>query len=225
MRYYVNIAIVTIHSHILEEDKDDFVIFCNDGKVFRGALFFPLDADEMIVATKEIKHLETDNVWDIMHTAYQMLKSHDMLARDDKTLHCMLHWQHVNGFSDEMFTDIYGTKNDTEYLAMVEDKQRHHEVHHGEPTQRSMESAFEIADVGGDMAVIDTYNDELNKRKDSIHLMTELVMHLNRKCWDMYENSFSHMSEIYSDLFYKAKDYVFEHFEDDDIDYFLRMID
>ena len=71
------------------------------------------------VLQDNIEEIEVEgSVLEIMLVAYNLKKKHDMIAKDDKTLQTMLHWQHVNGFSDEIF-DTYRYKNDTEYLASL----------------------------------------------------------------------------------------------------------
>lgn len=108
------VMIAKVYDNILGETRKK-VIFFRDGKVFEGALFFPMEAEDMIMEVISVKYID-GTVWDIMMEAYGSMKVYGMLAKDDCTLHTMLHWQHVNGFSEEMFLDRYGTKNDTEYL-------------------------------------------------------------------------------------------------------------
>ena len=112
-----NIMIAKVYNTILGEMKKRIIFFRKDGKAFEVALFFPLEAYDMIMEVVSVNHVK-GSVWNVMLEAYAILKANGMLAKDDKTLHTMLHWQHVNGFSDEMFIDCYGTKNDTEYLKL-----------------------------------------------------------------------------------------------------------
>lgn len=111
-----NVMIAKVYNTILGETKKK-VIFFRDGKVFEGALFFPMDAENLIMEVISVKYVD-GTVWDVMSEAYSSMKINGMLAKDDKTLQTMLYWQHVNGFSDEMFIDAYGYENDTEYLKM-----------------------------------------------------------------------------------------------------------
>lgn len=113
-KIYANVMVAKIYNTIVGDIKKRLVVF-KDGRVFEGALFWPMDADDMIMEIVSVNHVE-GTVWDVMIEAYASLKANGMLAKDDQTLKSMLHWQHVNGFSDEMFIDAYGTKNDTEYF-------------------------------------------------------------------------------------------------------------
>lgn len=111
---YANVMIAKVYDTILGELKKKLIVF-KDGRVFEGALFWPMDALDMIMEVVSVNHVE-GTVWDVICEAYGALKVNGMLAKDDQTLKTMLHWQHVNGFSEEIFIDAYGTKNDTEYI-------------------------------------------------------------------------------------------------------------
>lgn len=113
-KIYANVMIAKVYNTIVGDIKKRLVVF-KDGRVFEGALFWPMDVDDMIMEIISVNHVE-GTVWDVMIEAYASLKANGMLAKDDQTLKSMLHWQHVNGFSDEMFIDAYGTKSDTEYF-------------------------------------------------------------------------------------------------------------
>lgn len=211
----VNVMIAEVYSVILEETKKNIIWFREDGKVFEGCLFFPLDADDLISKVIEAKHIEGD-VYDILYAGYQFLEKYGMKAKDDKTLTCMLHWQNVNGFSDEMFIDIYRAKNDTEYLAKKKEK--------SEKVKKSIEEEFDLANIGGKIAITETYKRIFEERKSDIKKMTEFVIYLNHACWDLYSD-YPTLSAIYSDLYYKAHDYVLKSFEGEDIKYYLRRVD
>ena len=110
------VRIQSVYNETLEKGKQDLVIEANE-KVYVGALFFGQDEDDVLQDI--IEEIEVEgSVLEIMLVAYNLKKKHDMIAKDDKTLQTMLHWQHVNRFSDEIF-DTYRYKNDTEYLASL----------------------------------------------------------------------------------------------------------
>ena len=111
---YANVMIAKVYNTILGELKKELVVF-TEGKVFEGPLFWPMEDDDMIIEVVSVNHVE-GTVWNVMMEAYALLKVNGMLAKDDSTLLTMLHWQHVNGFSNEMFIDAYGVKSDTEYI-------------------------------------------------------------------------------------------------------------
>ena len=112
---YANVMIAKVYNTILGEMKKRLVVF-TEGKVFEGSLFWPMEPDDMIMEIVSVNHVE-GTVWDVMLEAYAALKVNGMLAKDNSTLKTMLHWQHIHGFSDEMFIDAYGAKTDEEYLA------------------------------------------------------------------------------------------------------------
>ena len=114
-KIYANVMIAKVYNTILGEMKKRLVVF-TEGKVYEGALFWPMEPEDMIMEIISVNHVE-GVVWDVMLEAYAALKVNGMLVKDDSTLRTMLHWQHVNGFSDEMFIDAYGAKTDEEYLA------------------------------------------------------------------------------------------------------------
>lgn len=113
-KIYANVMIAKVYNNIIGEMDKRLIVF-RDGKVYEGALFFPLDADDMIMEIVSINHVE-GTVWDVMNEAYAVLKVNGMLAKDEKTLLTMLHWQYINGFSKEMFLDIYKVDTDEEYI-------------------------------------------------------------------------------------------------------------
>lgn len=108
-----NVMIAKVYNTILGDLEKRLLVF-KDGKIYEGALFFPLDESDMIMEVVSVNHVE-GTVWNVMLEAYSALKVNGMLAKDGMTLITMLHWQYVNEFSDEMFLDAYDL-NDEEYL-------------------------------------------------------------------------------------------------------------
>ena len=84
---------------------------------------------------------------------------------------------------------------------------------------------FSIADEFGVGAISDTFQRAFDGWNDNVEYFTELTMILNRKCWYWYDKGNEKYSELYSHLFYVAKDWGMEHFTGDDLDYFWRTID
>lgn len=70
---------------------------------------------------------------------------------------------------------------------------------------------------------------ELNKT--NIQFVTELACVVNLKCWEYYESGNSKLSRIYSDLYYRVREYVLETayengtFTDEDIRYYFEVTD
>lgn len=107
------VKIANVYNAILEETKADLVVIKED-KTYIGKLFFEQDDHEEVRET--IYEAEVDGTAkEVMLKAYKLVKKAGMVARDNKSLKCMLHWQYMNGFSDEMF-DSYKYQDDTELL-------------------------------------------------------------------------------------------------------------
>ena len=83
---------------------------------------------------------------------------------------------------------------------------------------------FSIADNFGSSAVRDTYCRAFNAWQNNIEYMTELVMVLNWKIWENHSGKYM-LAEIYEELWRKAEEWVLDHFDGDDLQYFLRTTD
>ena len=83
---------------------------------------------------------------------------------------------------------------------------------------------FSIADHFGASAIRDTYCRAFNAWQNNIEYMTELVMVLNWKIWEHHSGKYM-LSEIYEELWRKAEEWVLDHFDGDDLQYFLRTTD
>lgn len=84
---------------------------------------------------------------------------------------------------------------------------------------------FSIADNFGVKAIQDTYDRAFKGWKDNYKYLTELVLVLNKKCWQHHGEGNQKYSELYSDLFYKAKDYALDNLKDDEFRYFWEITD
>jgi hypothetical protein len=113
-----SIRIANVYSDILEETRKEIVIV-KDRKTYIGALFFKKDADETVKKVFERVDFE-GTAAEAMVIAYNMMKEHGLTKKDDKTLKTMLHWQHVNGLTNECILAGYHYKTDTELLASGE---------------------------------------------------------------------------------------------------------
>ena len=83
---------------------------------------------------------------------------------------------------------------------------------------------FGIAEHFGKSAVKDTYRSAMQSWKTNYKYLTELVMVLNWKSWE-HANRNPQLSELYADLFYKARDYALDHLKGEELSYFLRTTD
>ena len=80
---------------------------------------------------------------------------------------------------------------------------------------------FGIADRFGIAAIRDTYKRAFNEWKDNYKYLTELVMVLNWKIWQHYENNES-IVRVYNELWEEADLYAQENLHGEEAEYFFR---
>lgn len=83
---------------------------------------------------------------------------------------------------------------------------------------------FSIADHFGLDAIQDTYNRAMEAWKDNYKYLTELVMALNWKCWEHYEDN-ERIAKLYDELWRKADQYACENLKGEELSYFYRTTD
>ena len=86
-------------------------------------------------------------------------------------------------------------------------------------------SDFTIADKFGINAIKDTYNRAFNEWKNNYEYLTELVLVLNWKLWEHYENGNEDVARVYNNLWEQAQDYGYNHLKDEELTYFIRTLD
>lgn len=84
---------------------------------------------------------------------------------------------------------------------------------------------FSIADGFGISAIKDTYNRAFKHWKEDVKFVTELCMVLNWKCWQHYDEGHTKVSELYSELYYKLRDWCIDNLMGDDLKYFFETTD
>lgn len=84
---------------------------------------------------------------------------------------------------------------------------------------------FRIADRFGIAAIKDTYRRAFAAWKTDYKMLTALVAILNRLCWYHYDKKNETLAKLYSDLFYKARDYGYDTLKGEEFQYFYDMID
>lgn len=84
---------------------------------------------------------------------------------------------------------------------------------------------FSIADRFGDNAIKDTFRRAFEEWKDNYEYLTELVMILNRKCWEWYGKGKHQRSELYGELYYETRDYALDNLKGEELSYFFRVTD
>lgn len=85
-------------------------------------------------------------------------------------------------------------------------------------------SDFTIADHFGLSAISGTFNRAFEEWKGDYIYLTELVMVLNWKIWQWYEQNDSY-AKLYDALWKKADQYAAENLKGDELKYFLETID
>lgn len=84
---------------------------------------------------------------------------------------------------------------------------------------------FSIADRFGADAIKDTFDRAFYEWRDNYMYLTELVLVLNWKLWEHYENGNMKFSHLYDDFYHLAYQYGCEHLTDDEFLYFLDVLD
>lgn len=85
-------------------------------------------------------------------------------------------------------------------------------------------SDFSIADYFGVKAVKDTYKRAFNEWKHNYAYLTELVMVLNWKIWEHYENNVN-LVKIYNELWQEADEYACNNLKGEELSYFYHTTD
>lgn len=83
---------------------------------------------------------------------------------------------------------------------------------------------FSIADRFGIPAVIDTYKRAFNEWKSNYKYLTELVMVLNYKIWNLYKTNEA-LARVYEDLFHQADNYALDNLKGGELGYYLDTTD
>lgn len=83
---------------------------------------------------------------------------------------------------------------------------------------------FSIADHFGCLAIRDTYCRAFNTWQNNIEYMTELVMVLNWKILEHHRSNYM-IAGMYADLWQEADQWVLDHFDGDDLKYYIRTTD
>ena len=95
---------------------------------------------------------------------------------------------------------------------------------YGYETKTTFWEDFSIADVFGIDAVKDTYNRAFKGWKDNYEYLTELVMVLNWKIWQHYENN-EPLARVYNELWQQTDLYAVENLKGEELEYFYRTTD
>ena len=86
-------------------------------------------------------------------------------------------------------------------------------------------SDFSIADKFGKRAILDTYNRAFEEWKSDYIYLTELVLVLNWKIWQHYEEGRHEIAQIYNTLWEKTQSYAYRTLKGEELDYCIRTLD
>lgn len=84
---------------------------------------------------------------------------------------------------------------------------------------------FTIADAFGKYAIQDTFDRAFNEWKDDYEYLTALVIALNHKIWQHYEEGSDGYAKLYNDLWEKADAYACDNLKGEELAYFYRETD
>ena len=90
---------------------------------------------------------------------------------------------------------------------------------------------FDIAEIQGKEAILDTFNRAMHEWKDNYKYLTELVMVTNWKIWEWHYRGEEGEpgADIYEDTYYTcwetADGYACNHLKGDELSYFFRTTD
>lgn len=95
----------------------------------------------------------------------------------------------------------------------------------GYETKTTFWQDFSIADRFGLDAIRDTFNRAFNEWNTNTVYLTELVMILNWKIWQHYENGNEPYAKLYNELWEMADRYAVDNLTGDDLTYFYNTTD
>lgn len=84
---------------------------------------------------------------------------------------------------------------------------------------------FTIADAFGASAIQDTYKRAFSDWKNNRDYVTELVLILNWKIWQHFDNDNDGLAYVYHELWEKTHDWCCKNLKGDDLSYYLHTVD
>lgn len=84
---------------------------------------------------------------------------------------------------------------------------------------------FSIADAFGVKAIEDTFKRVFKEMKDDYRLLTELVMVMNWKLWEHYDNSNERYARLYNGYWEKTAQYALDNLKGEELNYYFRTTD
>ena len=84
---------------------------------------------------------------------------------------------------------------------------------------------FTIAEIFGVAAIKDTYKRAFSEWKSNHIYLTELVMVLNHKLWEHYQNGHQEYAKVYDELWKEVDAYACDNLKGEELAYFFRITD
>lgn len=84
---------------------------------------------------------------------------------------------------------------------------------------------FTIADKFGLSAIQDTFDRAFNEWKSDYVYLTDLVMVLNHKIWEHYEEGHDEIAKLYNDLWIIADEYAGNNLKGEELTYYFEVTD
>lgn len=85
-------------------------------------------------------------------------------------------------------------------------------------------SDLSIAEWYGEKGIRDTYKNVMKSWGKDIEFITEFSMCLNHKIWQLYKHN-AKLARVYDELWKKSVNYIVNHFEGEDLEYYYRVTD
>lgn len=98
-------------------------------------------------------------------------------------------------------------------------------LENGYETKTTFWQDFTTADKFGVKEIKDTYKNAFSDWKNNYVYLTELVLILNWKLWQHWENGNEEIARVYDELWRMTDTYACENLKDDKLDYYLRTTD
>lgn len=94
----------------------------------------------------------------------------------------------------------------------------------GYKTKTTFWEDFSIADHFGIDAIRDTFQRAFNEWKTNVEFVTELVLVLNHKIWQHYQEC-PQLAELYDQLWRKCDAWCCDNLKEDDLAYYYQTLD
>ncbi len=84
---------------------------------------------------------------------------------------------------------------------------------------------FSIADRFGEQAIRDTFDRAFKEWSGDYRYLTDLVITLNHKIWQHWQNGNEKTANLYNDMWMSASEYAETRLKEDELKYYFEMTD